>query len=102
MKTWKLHKQNVQYGGRYANFAPSKAENLAYHHNSRTGMKPSVFDPNQMVEDPTDSVTICPRCKSEGPALEHGDLAQCTCGLAMQLFGNGLSCWMGVWPKALA
>lgn len=99
LKPWKLHKQKRGPGVRFTDYIPGHAENLTYHQNHKRGRKPSVFDPSQEVDDPTNSYTICPRCKSEGPELDHADLAQCgECGLTMQLFGNRLSVWVGDWP----
>lgn len=94
---WKLHKQNTAFGSRYHVFYPERSEGLLYSNNSKDTYKPSAFDPNQQVLDGT--VSICPKCKSEGPYIDHGDLAQCTCGLMMQKFGNCLKVWLGDWPS---
>lgn len=56
--------------------------------------KPSILVPDAIVPDPTNDYMICPRCKSPGPMLEHGDLAICKCGLRIELYGLSLKIWL--------
>ena len=59
----------------------------------------SEYVPSEIDPELTIGKTIgfrCPRCKTKLAPLEHGESTTCTCGLVMELWGNGLECTLRV------
>lgn len=69
-------------------------ETLAYHEYEHVPVKESQYVPGLRVRRDDLAMMRCPRCKTTRRGLKHGEQTKCeSCGLNMQLFGNGLHIW---------
>lgn len=73
---------------------PAHAEQFSLSEFSSHAVKPSRYVEGAVVDDLSETVTACPACGDQGPALEHWDRATCgACGLEMYAAGNSLTIW---------